>query len=128
MAEKKTHTITFPDGQVFTVYDKDAQEKITDLYDKIENIEIGDIDLSNYYNKQNTNDLLDLKQNKLVAGNNITIDPVTNIISATGGSSGSVQINVSYDDSGHVTLSQTTSGGGSTVTVNYDNGHVTLGW
>lgn len=128
MAEKKTHTITFPDGQVFAVYDKDAQEKITDLYDKIENIEIGDIDLSNYYNKQNTNDLLDLKQNKLVAGNNITIDPVTNIISATGGSSGSVQINVSYDENGHVTLTQTTSGGGSTVTVNYDNGHVTLGW
>lgn len=128
MADLKTYKIVFPDGKTYIVEDRDAQEKITDIYSKLENIEIGDIDLTNYYTKQNTNDLLNLKQNKLVAGNNITIDPVTNIISSSGGSSGSVQINVSYDDSGHVTLSQTISGGGSTVTVNYDNGHVTLGW
>ena len=32
--------------------------------------------------------LLDSKQNKLVAGNGITIDPETNVISATGGGSG----------------------------------------
>jgi len=38
----------------------------------------------NYYTKQETNELLDKKQDKLIAGNNITIDE-NNKISATGG-------------------------------------------
>ncbi len=37
------------------------------------------------YTKEETNNLLSAKQNTLVAGDNITIDPQTNIISATGG-------------------------------------------
>jgi hypothetical protein len=40
-----------------------------------------------YYTKIETNDLLDKKQDKLIAGTNITIDEKTNKISATGGGS-----------------------------------------
>ncbi|MBP1528730.1 MAG: hypothetical protein H9Q65_05770, partial [Spiroplasma ixodetis] len=40
-----------------------------------------------YYTKQETNNLLDKKQDKLIAGENIKIDEKTNTISATGGSS-----------------------------------------
>ncbi|WP_339047607.1 hypothetical protein [Spiroplasma endosymbiont of Colias croceus] len=40
-----------------------------------------------YYTKLETNNLLDKKQNKLTAGENIKIDEKTNTISATGGSS-----------------------------------------
>ncbi|WP_174481464.1 hypothetical protein [Spiroplasma endosymbiont of Danaus chrysippus] len=43
-----------------------------------------------YYTKIETNNLLDKKQNKLIAGENITIDKETNTISATGGSSESL--------------------------------------
>ncbi|WP_458258430.1 hypothetical protein [Spiroplasma endosymbiont of Dactylopius coccus] len=39
-----------------------------------------------YYTKQETNNLLDKKQDKLIAGENIKIDEKTNTISATGGS------------------------------------------
>ncbi|MBP1526207.1 MAG: hypothetical protein H9Q67_06930, partial [Spiroplasma ixodetis] len=39
-----------------------------------------------YYTKLETNNLLDKKQNKLTAGENIKIDEKTNTISATGGS------------------------------------------
>ncbi|WP_174480647.1 hypothetical protein [Spiroplasma endosymbiont of Danaus chrysippus] len=43
-----------------------------------------------YYTKIETNNLLDKKQNKLIAGENITIDKETNTISTTGGSSESL--------------------------------------
>lgn len=56
------------------------------------------IDLSNYYNKSETDDLLAAKQNELVAGSNISLidDPQTGktTISATGGSGGTQYINM----------------------------------
>ena len=45
-------------------------------------------DKPNYYTKSETNAQLDTKQDTLVAGENITIDPTTNTISSTGGGSG----------------------------------------
>lgn len=53
---------------------------------KIEGTTISaDISSVDAYTKAETNDLLGKKQNTLVAGKNIQIDPETNIISATGG-------------------------------------------
>ncbi len=43
------------------------------------------VDLSNYFNKTEINSLLGGKQDKLVAGYNISINPNTNVISASGG-------------------------------------------
>lgn len=40
---------------------------------------------NDYYTRQETNDLLDKKQDKLIAGENIKIDKKTNTISASGG-------------------------------------------
>lgn len=63
-------------------------ETVYNLGVKAENID-GEVqvDLENYYNKQETDGLLENKQNKLTAGENITIDE-NNVISASGGSSG----------------------------------------
>lgn len=50
--------------------------------------DVGDVDLSNYYNKTQINEALALKQFKLIAGTNVVIAADGKTISATGGGSG----------------------------------------
>lgn len=64
MADLKTYKIVFPDGKTYIVEDRDAQEKITDIYSKLENIDVGDIDLSDYYTKQEIDNIALFKNNK----------------------------------------------------------------
>lgn len=79
MADRIMKTLTLQDGNKYIITDEQARNDISTI-----------------------NTTLDGKQNKLVAGENITIDPVTNTISATitGGSSDvdSEKVNQIYTD------------------------------
>lgn len=61
---------------------QDAPEEFDTLVELATELTQLKADLSNYFNKTEINSMLGGKQDKLVAGENITIDATTNVISA----------------------------------------------
>lgn len=70
-------------------------------------------------NQITLNNKLNEKQNKLIAGANIIIDPETNVISAVGGGTGGDgSFSIIYDENGNVSF---VPGSSSTTEIIYDN-------
>lgn len=77
-----------------------TKTELANKQDKLSQVDLDNIAMINQYAQNistNTSDISSLKtskQNKLVAGDNITIDPDTNKISATGGGGGLTEAEV----------------------------------
>ena len=72
-----TRYVVFSDGSDKILYEYVYGQRIA--YDNVE------VDLSDYVTNEDIDDIISGKQDKLTAGDNITIDPDTNVISASGG-------------------------------------------